>query len=61
MRIENIKEPQDYISAMLDRVRMAYLKKAYNVSEWDSPEDFLEKVARRFGKLLKVKHFYYFI
>jgi nuclear GTP-binding protein len=54
VRIENVRDPQDYIRGMLDRVRTEYVKKAYNVRDWTSPEDFLEQVARRFGKLLKV-------
>ena len=55
MRIENVRDPQDYIGAMLERVKEDYIKKAYNVHEWTSPEDFLEQVARRLGRLLKVR------
>lgn len=54
MRIENVRDPQDYIGAMLERVKEDYIKKAYNIHEWASPEDFLEQVARRLGRLLKV-------
>lgn len=53
VRIENVRDPEDYIGGMLARVRTDYVKKAYNVRDWTSPEDFLEQVARRYGKLLK--------
>lgn len=49
-----MRDPQDYIGAMLERVKEDYIKKAYNICEWTSPEDFLEQVARRLGRLLKV-------
>ena len=55
MRIENVRDPQDYMGAMLERVKEDYIKKAYNVHGWTSPEDFLEQVARRLGRLLKVR------
>ncbi|XP_076470982.1 nucleolar GTP-binding protein 2-like [Babylonia areolata] len=53
VRIENVRDPQDYIGAMLERVKGDYLKKAYDITQWEDPEDFLEQVARRLGKLLK--------
>ena len=54
VRIENVKDPQDYIGAMLERVKEDYIRKAYNVLSWEDAENFLEQVARRLGKLLKV-------
>lgn len=54
VRIENIKTPEDYIPAVLERVRKEYIQKTFSIMDWSSPEDFLEKLARRSGRLLKV-------
>lgn len=53
VRIELVKEPEDYIEAVLERVRPQYLAKTYKVTDWTNPKDFLEKLAFRTGKLLK--------
>ncbi|KAH7974145.1 hypothetical protein HPB49_010547 [Dermacentor silvarum] len=53
VRVENVEDPQDHIPAVLDRVRPEYIVKTYKIESWDSPEDFLEKLGRRSGKLLK--------
>ena len=46
---------EDYIPALLNRVKLDYMKKIYRLNDWTDPTDFLEKVARRTGKLLKVR------
>ena len=56
MRVENVKSPEEHITEVLDRVRKDYMIKTYKVKDWDSPEDFLEKLAFKSGKLLKVIH-----
>ncbi|KAI2805961.1 Nucleolar GTP-binding protein 2 [Blomia tropicalis] len=53
VRVENIKNPDDYIETILERVKPEYLSKAYKLSEWDDHIDFLTKLAARTGKLLK--------
>ncbi|XP_037271171.2 nucleostemin 2 [Rhipicephalus microplus] len=53
VRVENIEDPQDHIPKVLDRVRPEYIVKTYKIDSWDNPEDFLEKLGRRSGKLLK--------
>lgn len=53
VRVENIKDPEDYIPIVLDRVKKEYLAKAYKVEGWTDPMDFLAKIAQRMGKLLK--------
>lgn len=53
VRVELIKDPEDYIESVLERVREEYIQKTYNVDSWTDPIDFLEKVAKRSGKLLK--------
>ena len=54
VRVENIKDPSDHISAVLERVKPEYLSKSYQVSSWTDASDFLELLAKRTGKLLKV-------
>ncbi|CAC5400985.1 NUG2 [Mytilus coruscus] len=53
VRIENVKTPEDYIQAMLDRVKTDYIKTTYNLISWNSHEDFLEQICRKSGRLLK--------
>ncbi|KAL3867873.1 hypothetical protein ACJMK2_040719 [Sinanodonta woodiana] len=53
VRVENIKTPEDYIGALLERVKTEYVRKTYKVESWTSPEDFLEQLARKSGRLLK--------
>ncbi|XP_052074004.1 uncharacterized protein LOC127711877 [Mytilus californianus] len=53
VRIENVKTPEDYIQAMLDRVKTDYIKTTYSLISWNSHEDFLEQICRKSGRLLK--------
>ncbi|PVD23351.1 hypothetical protein C0Q70_16619 [Pomacea canaliculata] len=53
VRIENVQTPEIYIGPMLERVKEDYIKQTYKISAWESPEEFLEKLARRSGRLLK--------
>lgn len=53
VRVELVNNPEDYIEAVLERVRYEYLVKTYQVDNWTSPTEFLEKIAMRSGKLLK--------
>ncbi|RUS28079.1 nucleolar GTP-binding protein 2 [Jimgerdemannia flammicorona] len=53
VRIENITNPEDYIPAVLSRVRKEYLQRTYEVHDWTDPIDFLSKIAKLAGRLLK--------
>lgn len=53
VRVELVTDPEDYIGAVLERVRPEYIAKTYKVNDWTNPTDFLEKLAVRSGKLLK--------
>ncbi|ROT85608.1 hypothetical protein C7M84_010469 [Penaeus vannamei] len=53
VRTEYLKDPFDYIPPILERVKRDYISKTYDVHEWATPEELIEKVARRSGKLLK--------
>ena len=52
--MENVENPSDYIEAVLSRVKAEYLMKTYKVPTWTDATDFLEKLAAKSGKLLKV-------
>ncbi|XP_029648349.1 nucleolar GTP-binding protein 2 [Octopus sinensis] len=53
VRVEHLRNPEDYIGAVLERVRPEYITRAYKIEGWTGTEDFLEKLAKRYGKLLK--------
>lgn len=53
VRVEYIKSPEDYIEAMLERVKKEYIQKTYGIMNWTDHEDFLTQFAKRSGKLLK--------
>lgn len=53
VRVELVQNPEDYISPVLERVKPEYIRKTYKVENWEDHVDFLEKLARRSGKLLK--------
>jgi nuclear GTP-binding protein len=53
VRVELVETPDDYIPAVLERVKTKYVERTYRLRNWTSPTDFLEKLAKRTGKLLK--------
>ncbi|OHT08744.1 hypothetical protein TRFO_04861 [Tritrichomonas foetus] len=52
-RTERIDEPEHYIQYIVDRVRPQYLTKTYGIETFDGPDDLLDKIARRHGRLIK--------
>jgi nuclear GTP-binding protein len=54
VRVENVKAPEDYVGPLLTRVKPEYIRKTYDVEEWEDHVDFLTQVAKKAGKLLKV-------
>lgn len=57
VRVENVDNPSDYIDAVLSRVKNDYVEKTYKLASWSNAVDFLEQLAFRTGKLLKVRWF----
>ena len=53
--MENIQEPSLHIPAVLERVKHEYIAKMYQVESWSDSDDFMEQVAKRMGRLLKVR------
>ncbi|CAM1298973.1 GNL2 (predicted), partial [Pycnogonum litorale] len=53
VRVENVRNPDDHIAEVLNRVKSDYITKHYKIDKWKDSRDFLEQFARRSGKLLK--------
>ncbi|KAK6640120.1 Nucleolar GTP-binding protein 2 [Polyplax serrata] len=53
VRVELVKNPEDYVGEVLKRVKPEYLKKMYKIDKWGDTMEFLEGVAVKMGKLLK--------
>lgn len=53
VRVELVNNPEDYIAPVLERVKREYINKTYKVEDWKDHIEFLEKLAKRSGKLLK--------
>ena len=53
VRIEQLRQAEDYIDALLERVKPEYISRTYGVHTWDDSSDFLEQYGRKIGKLLK--------
>eukprot|EP00808_Paulinella_micropora_P001683 g38099.t1 len=54
VRVENIENPEDFVPAVLNLVKTKYIQAAYGLEvNKESPMDFLEKLCRKKGKLLK--------
>lgn len=53
VRAERLDSPQDFIGPILSRVKKEHIQKKYSIQEWDSPIDFLNKLALSKGKLRK--------
>lgn len=61
VRVEALPTPSEHIPALMSRVKPIYLSRTYDIplpnkddptESWD-PEDFLDKLARKKGRLLK--------
>jgi nuclear GTP-binding protein len=55
VRVENLTYAEQYAELVVKRVKKEYLVKTYKIEGWttDKPIDFLECMARRYGKLMK--------
>merc|ERR1719264_512911 len=53
VRIEHVNCPEDYIPAVLDRVKPRYLERTYKIFKYENHIDFLEQMAKKAGRLLK--------
>eukprot|EP00605_Chrysophyceae_sp_TOSAG23-4_P001140 GSChrysophyteH1.ASY1.ANO1.1247.1 assembled CDS len=53
VRAERLEDATEFIPAILARVKREYVQKQYMLKDWSDHFDFLDKLARRNGKLLK--------
>ncbi|KAK5992962.1 Nucleolar GTP-binding protein 2 [Cladobotryum mycophilum] len=53
VRVEKVEHPEQYISAMLDKVKRNHMEKTYDVTGWKTATDLLELLARKGGRLLR--------
>lgn len=50
-RVTNIKDPYSAAKAVLQRASKLYFCKLYNISEYDTPEEFFARKAQAMGKI----------
>jgi nuclear GTP-binding protein len=55
VRVENLLAPAEHIPLLLERVQQKHLAKTYDIHEWTDATDFMEKLARKGGRLLRVR------
>merc|ERR1711871_1085444 len=53
VRSEKLKAPDDFVESILQRVKNEHIQKQYLLEDWKDHTDFLEKLAKRNGKLRK--------
>ena len=53
VRAERLEDATEFIPAILQRVKKEHIQKQYMLDDWKDHFDFLDKLARRNGKLLK--------
>lgn len=53
VRVEHVLYPEQYIPAMLDKCNRKHLERTYEISGWELAEQFIEMLARKWGRLLK--------
>uniref|UniRef100_A0AC35TRC2 Nucleolar GTP-binding protein 2 n=1 Tax=Rhabditophanes sp. KR3021 TaxID=114890 RepID=A0AC35TRC2_9BILA len=53
VRVENVKDPENHVIGVLNKVKKEHLIKNYGIGDFDGVDDFLEKIARISGRLLK--------
>lgn len=53
VRVEKVEHPEQYISAVLDRVKRHHMEKTYDLRGWTGATNLLELLARKSGRLLR--------
>lgn len=53
VRVEHVSNPEQFITGVLKRCERKHLERTYEISGWTDATDFIEKIARRQGRLLK--------
>jgi nuclear GTP-binding protein len=53
VRVENVEHPEQYIPAVLKKVKTHHMERTYELKGWKDHIEFLELMARKSGRLLK--------
>ncbi|KAK0624619.1 NUC091 domain-containing protein [Bombardia bombarda] len=53
VRVENVENPEQYIPAVLERVKTHHMERTYELKGWKDHIEFLELLCRKAGRLLK--------
>ena len=53
VRVENVENPEQYIPAVLGKVKTHRIERTYDIRGFSTPLEFLELLARKGGRLLK--------
>ena len=53
VRVEKVDNPEQYISAVLNKVKKHHMEKTYDLRGWNDSTSFLELLARKGGRLLR--------
>ncbi|KAF7563254.1 hypothetical protein G7046_g877 [Stylonectria norvegica] len=53
VRVEKVEQPEQYIQALLDRVKQRHMEKTYELTGWKNATEFLELLARKAGRLVR--------
>lgn len=53
IRVEKVQSPEQYIPAVLSRVRRQHLEQTYGLRGWENATELLESLARKSGRLLR--------
>lgn len=53
VRVEKVDNPEQYIPALLKKVKRRHMEKTYDLTNWTNAVELLELLARKGGRLLK--------
>lgn len=53
VRVENVENPEQYITAVLKKTKPQHIERTYDVKGFSNATEFLELLARKGGRLLK--------
>ncbi|GJC84430.1 nucleolar GTP-binding protein 2 [Colletotrichum liriopes] len=53
VRVENVDNPEQYIPAVLAKVKTHHMERTYELKGWNNHMEFLEMIARKSGRLLR--------
>lgn len=52
-RVEKVENPEQYIPALLNKVKKHHMERTYELGGWNDSTEFLELLARKGGRLLR--------